>query len=101
MRLLSFIAAVTMFSWEASALSTGDLYKMCKPLSDRAFNASTTHYDGKVEIDRRIRLGGLVETGSVQKQADAVTAFRITDGPQRVGRSDGCPSDKVVTAAAL
>ena len=33
--------------------------------------------------------------------ANLTVAFRITDGPQRVGRSDGCPSDKVVTAAAL
>ena len=44
------------------------------------FHSPTDVADGKVEIDRRIRLGGLVETGSVQKQADAVTAFRITDG---------------------
>lgn len=40
MHLLSVVAAMTMLSWQANALSTSDLYKMCKPLSDNAFNAS-------------------------------------------------------------
>ena len=29
--------------------------------------------------ERRLRLGGLVEVGSVQKQGDAVVSFRVTD----------------------
>jgi cytochrome c-type biogenesis protein CcmE len=44
------------------------------------FHSPTDVAEGKVKMDRRIRLGGLVEEGSVQKKADAVTAFRITDG---------------------
>lgn len=44
------------------------------------FHSPTDIAEGKVKIDRRVRLGGLVEEGSVQKQAGAVTAFRITDG---------------------
>lgn len=30
-------------------------------------------------VDRRLRVGGLVETGSVERRADGVVAFRITD----------------------
>ena len=33
----------------------------------------------KVPLDRRLRLGGLVEKGSVIKKPDAVVNFRITD----------------------
>ncbi len=44
------------------------------------FHSPTDIAEGKVKIDRRVRLGGLVEEGSVKKQAGAVTAFRITDG---------------------
>ncbi|HBT41379.1 MAG TPA: cytochrome c biogenesis protein CcmE, partial [Rhodospirillaceae bacterium] len=44
------------------------------------FHSPTDIAEGKVKIDRRVRLGGLVEEGSVQKQASAVTTFRITDG---------------------
>lgn len=44
------------------------------------FHSPTDIAEGKVKIDRRVRLGGLVEDGSVKKQAGAVTAFRITDG---------------------
>ncbi|MEQ8195703.1 MAG: cytochrome c maturation protein CcmE [Rhodospirillales bacterium] len=33
----------------------------------------------KVPLDRRLRLGGLVEKGSVVKKPDAVVTFRITD----------------------
>jgi cytochrome c-type biogenesis protein CcmE len=33
----------------------------------------------KVPLDRRLRLGGLVEQGSVVKKPDAVVTFRITD----------------------
>ncbi|PIW31169.1 MAG: cytochrome c maturation protein CcmE [Rhodospirillales bacterium CG15_BIG_FIL_POST_REV_8_21_14_020_66_15] len=48
------------------------------------FHSPTDVAEGKVEMDRRIRLGGLVEAGSVQKQADAVTGFRITDGAHAI-----------------
>jgi cytochrome c-type biogenesis protein CcmE len=44
------------------------------------FHSPTDIAEGKVKIDRRVRLGGLVEDGSVKKLAGAVTAFRITDG---------------------
>ena len=44
------------------------------------FHSPTDVTEGKVKADRRIRLGGLVEDGSIRQQADAVTAFRITDG---------------------
>ena len=33
----------------------------------------------KVALDKRLRLGGLVEKGSVVKKKDAVVNFRITD----------------------
>lgn len=33
----------------------------------------------KVPLDRRLRLGGLVEKGSVVKKPDAVVEFRVTD----------------------
>lgn len=40
---------------------------------------------GKVELERRFRLGGLVETGSVQRQSDGTTMlFRVTDTAQSV-----------------
>ena len=34
--------------------------------------------------DARIRLGGLVETGSVRQQDDATTEFRVTDGAETI-----------------
>lgn len=43
------------------------------------FHSPTDIVQKDVSPDRRLRLGGLVEEGSVQKQADAVVAFRITD----------------------
>lgn len=40
---------------------------------------------GKVEPERRFRLGGLVENGSVQRQSDGTTMlFRVTDMAQSV-----------------
>ena len=48
------------------------------------FRSPTDVALGKVKIDRRVRLGGLVEQGSVQKEADAVVKFRITDGAHAV-----------------
>ena len=33
-----------------------------------------------ISIDRRVRIGGLVENGSVERGADSRVAFRITDG---------------------
>ncbi len=48
------------------------------------FHSPTDVAQGKVEIDRRVRLGGLVETGSVEKKPDAVTAFAITDGANTI-----------------
>jgi cytochrome c-type biogenesis protein CcmE len=40
---------------------------------------------GKVELERRFRLGGLVENGSLQRQSDGTTMlFRVTDTAQSV-----------------
>ena len=40
---------------------------------------------GKVAAERRFRLGGLVEKGSVERQADGATVhFRVTDTAQTV-----------------
>jgi cytochrome c-type biogenesis protein CcmE len=36
--------------------------------------------DQAVSADRRLRIGGLVEDGSVKRDADSRIAFRITDG---------------------
>jgi cytochrome c-type biogenesis protein CcmE len=33
-----------------------------------------------IAVDRRVRVGGLVETGSVRRSSDSRVAFRITDG---------------------
>lgn len=43
------------------------------------FRSPTDIVEKKVPTDRRMRLGGLVEEGSIEKQADAVVTFRITD----------------------
>ena len=41
---------------------------------------------GQVEVARYVRLGGMVEKGSVRRGADGVTAdFIVTDGKARVG----------------
>jgi cytochrome c-type biogenesis protein CcmE len=41
---------------------------------------------GKVEVARYVRLGGMVEKGSVRRGADGITAdFIVTDGTARVG----------------
>ncbi|MEK9673440.1 MAG: cytochrome c maturation protein CcmE [Rhodospirillaceae bacterium] len=48
------------------------------------FHSPTDVAEGKVQPDRRVRLGGLVADGSVKKQAGAITAFVITDGANTV-----------------
>jgi cytochrome c-type biogenesis protein CcmE len=55
-------------------------------LSDSvAFFASPSDLaDGKLEVDRRFRLGGLVVPGSVEQQADGAVRFRLTDEANEV-----------------
>lgn len=49
------------------------------------FFSPTEAHEKHVAPDRRFRLGGLVETGSVEKQADGVTTrFRVTDLNQAI-----------------
>ena len=48
------------------------------------FHSPTDVAEGKVQTDRRIRLGGLVEEGSVAKQGDGVTQFKVTDGAHAI-----------------
>jgi cytochrome c-type biogenesis protein CcmE len=43
------------------------------------FHSPTDIIEKKVSSDRRLRLGGLVEEDSVQKKADAVVVFNVTD----------------------
>ncbi|MHA1597170.1 MAG: cytochrome c maturation protein CcmE [Alphaproteobacteria bacterium] len=43
------------------------------------FHSPTDIVEKKVNSDRRLRLGGLVEDGSIEKKADAVVTFRVTD----------------------
>ncbi len=43
------------------------------------FHSPTDIVEKKIPPDRRLRLGGLVEAGSVVKKADAVVVFKITD----------------------
>lgn len=43
------------------------------------FHSPTDIIEKKVKSDRRLRLGGLVEEGSVEKLPDAVVTFRVTD----------------------
>ncbi|MEL0107633.1 MAG: cytochrome c maturation protein CcmE [Rhodospirillales bacterium] len=43
------------------------------------FHSPSDIVSKKVPLDRRLRLGGLVEKGSVVKKANAVVTFRITD----------------------
>ncbi|WP_417819302.1 cytochrome c maturation protein CcmE [Terasakiella sp.] len=44
------------------------------------FSPTEVIEQGKVDLDRRIRIGGLVEAGSVEKAADGVTnIFVVTD----------------------
>ncbi len=51
-------------------------------LSDRIvfFNTPTEVADGKLPPGTRIRLGGMVEEGSLQKGADGKVSFVVTDG---------------------
>jgi cytochrome c-type biogenesis protein CcmE len=55
-------------------------------LSDSvAFFASPSDVTGgKLEVDRRFRLGGLVVPGSVEQQADGAVRFRLTDEANEV-----------------
>ncbi|MBL6932052.1 MAG: cytochrome c maturation protein CcmE [Rhodospirillales bacterium] len=43
------------------------------------FHSPTDIVEKQVSPDRRLRLGGLVEEGSVEKKGDAVVNFRVTD----------------------
>lgn len=43
------------------------------------FHSPTDIIEKKIAEDRRFRLGGLVEEGSVKKVGGAVTTFRVTD----------------------
>ncbi len=43
------------------------------------FHSPTDLTEKPVLADRRLRLGGLVEEGSVEKKGDAVVIFKITD----------------------
>ncbi len=43
------------------------------------FHSPTDIIEKKIAEDRRFRLGGLVEEGSVKKAGGAVTTFRVTD----------------------
>lgn len=44
------------------------------------FSPTEVIEQGKIDLDRRIRIGGLVEAGSVEKAADGVTnIFVVTD----------------------
>jgi len=43
------------------------------------FQSPTDVADGKVTQDRRFRLGGLVEEGSVDRSAGKTVTFRVTD----------------------
>ena len=43
------------------------------------FHSPTDIVQKQVSPDRRLRLGGLVEEGSVKKMGDAVVNFRVTD----------------------
>ncbi len=43
------------------------------------FHSPTDIIEKKIAEDRRFRLGGLVEEGSVAKAGGAVTTFRVTD----------------------
>jgi len=43
------------------------------------FHSPTDIVEKATSPDRRLRLGGLVEEGSVEKMGDATVAFRITD----------------------
>ncbi len=48
------------------------------------FYSPTDMVEQKPGPERRLRLGGLVENGSVEKAGDAVTKFRITDTVQNI-----------------
>jgi len=43
------------------------------------FHSPTDIVEKQVSSDRRLRLGGLVEEGSVEKKGNAVVYFRVTD----------------------
>ncbi len=59
---------------------------MLYALSDRIvfFNSPTDVADGKLPPGTRIRLGGMVEDGSLKKGADGKVSFIVTDGSASV-----------------
>lgn len=48
------------------------------------FNSPTDIVEKKVSPGTRVRLGGLVQAGSVQRGANLQVSFRITDGNQTI-----------------
>jgi cytochrome c-type biogenesis protein CcmE len=48
------------------------------------FNSPTDIVERKVSPGTRVRLGGLVQAGSVQRGADLQVSFRVTDGNQTI-----------------
>ena len=51
------------------------------------FHSPSDIIEKKIAEDRRFRLGGLVEEGSVKKAGGAVTTFRVTDLKQTIAVS--------------
>jgi cytochrome c-type biogenesis protein CcmE len=71
----------------AALAVTGAVLLAMWGLKDRAayFYTATEVAAGKAAAGEPVRLGGMVEEGSVQKLADGVTTrFRISDGPASV-----------------
>ncbi|WP_347716851.1 cytochrome c maturation protein CcmE [Sphingomonas sp.] len=73
----------------ALAAVTGAVLLAMWGLRDRAsyFYTASDIVSGKAagQGDRTVRLGGMVEKGSLTRAADGVTvSFRVTDGPARV-----------------
>jgi cytochrome c-type biogenesis protein CcmE len=66
--------------------AAGLLLAVATALVLRGFNDSIVFFYGPSEIAAKarpgqyVRLGGLVEAGSVQHSADGVLSFRVTDG---------------------
>ena len=48
------------------------------------FHSPTEVVEGKLTAGKRIRVGGLVEPGSVQRGADLRIGFKVTDGKSTV-----------------
>ncbi len=66
--------------------AAGLLLAVAATLVLRGFNDSIVFFYGPSEIAQKarpgqyVRLGGLVEAGSVQRGADGLLSFRVTDG---------------------